>query len=345
VPGRSDREILDAHGLGSLAKLALNESPLPPFPEVIAAIRGAGDGVNRYPDTTYTELGDALGRHLGVDPDMLWFGGGGSELLRDMALAVAGPGASVVFPDPSFVMYDVVATLSGAAALPVPLDGEHRIDIDGLIGAVRPDTSIIFVCNPNNPTGTHVPGSEVRRLLDTVAEDVLVVVDEAYLHFVAAGDYETMVPLIEHYPNLVVVHTFSKIYGLAGLRIGYAVGQPGLVADMRRVQIPFTVNVIAQTAALEALRHQDRVRERIQSNADGRARLVAGLAARGVTTADSQANFVYCSAGGDAASVADGLSRRGVIVRPAGRDWLRVSVGTFDEIDAFLAAYDALTYG
>lgn len=345
VPGRGEREIMDLYGLSEVIKLASNETPTSPFPEVVAAIRGAATEVNRYPETTYTELGAAVGALIGVNPDHLWFGGGGAELLREMALAVAGPGTSIVYPHPSFVVYALAATITGSEAIPVALDGQHRLQLDAMGAAVRDDTAVVFVCNPNNPTGTHVPTADVRRLLDQVPDRVLVVVDEAYLHYVAADDYETMVPLVDAYQNLIVLHTFSKVYALAGLRIGYAVGNADLIAELRRVQLPFTANRVAQVAALEAVRHQDQVEAAVLRNARGRDALVVGLTARDVPVADSQTNFVYCRLPGDPAATAEGFLERGVIVRPTSTEWTRVSVGTLDEIETFLAVYDDLVGG
>ncbi|MDH3498690.1 MAG: histidinol-phosphate transaminase [Acidimicrobiia bacterium] len=343
IPGRGEREILAAYRLEAVVKLASNECPTAPFPEVVAAISEAAASVNRYPETVYTELGSAVGELVGVSAAHLWFGGGGAELLREMTLAVAGPGTSVVYPNPSFVVYELATVISGATPIPVPLDENHRLDLDAMGAAVRHDTTLVFVCNPNNPTGTHVPTESVRRLLESVPSSVLVVVDEAYLHYVDASDYASMVPLVDQFENLVVLHTFSKVYGLAGLRIGYAVGQPELINQLRRVQLPFTANRLAQVAASEAIRHQDRVKELIAQNGAARTLLIDGLEARGVDVADSQTNFVYCRLVGNPADLAEALLQRGVIIRPTASDWMRVTVGTKEEIQRFLAAYDDAT--
>lgn len=340
VPGRSEADILAAYGLERVIKLASNESPVGPFPEVVEAIAAEAANLNRYPDTTYQELGKALADHLDVPADHLWFGGGGAELLFTIGLTVAGPGSSVVYPHPSFVMYRIATAVGGAQAIEVPLDGDHRHDIDGMIDAVRPDTRLVFVCNPNNPTGTHVPTAEVARLIDAIPPSVLVVIDEAYHHYVAAADYRTMIPEAVDRDNVVVVHTFSKVYGLAGLRVGYAVGRPEVLTELRRTQLPFTVTSLAQVAALTALRHTDRLAARIEANAAGRARLQAGLAERGIATADSQTNFVMARLHPDPAAMTEGLLRRGVIVRPTGTPWLRVTVGAPEENEAFLSALD-----
>jgi len=341
VPGRGGDEIMAEFDLDHVVKLASNESPVGPFPEVVDAIAAAAGAVNRYPDTTFQRLAPAVARHVGVPAEYLWFGGGGAEILTATTLSASGPGSSVVYPQPSFVVYRLSTTIAGAERLEVPLDREFRLDIQAMIEAVRPDTRVVFVCNPNNPTGTHVPTVDVVRLLDEVPDSVLVVVDEAYLHYVAADDYRTMIPLVKDRPNLAVLRTFSKIYGLAGLRLGYLVAQPDVIAALRKTQLPFTVTDLAQTAAVTALAHANRLAERVEANAAGRQRLVQGLAARGVERADSQTNFVFARLHDQPDALAEALLRRGVIVRPTGTAWLRVTVGTPREIDEFFSAYDA----
>jgi len=340
VPGRSEAEILAEYGLDHVTKLASNESPVEPFPEVVEAIAAAAGGVNRYPDTTYQQLGPVLADHLGVPVDHLWFGGGGANILSCVTLSTSGPGSSVVYPHPSFVVYRLSTAVAGAAGLEVPLDGEHRHDIDAMIAAVRDDTRLLYVCNPNNPTGTHVPTSEVVRLLDAVPESVLVVVDEAYHHYVEADDHRSMVPLVGERPNLAVLQTFSKIYGLAGLRIGYLIARPDLLNSLRKTQLPFTVTNLAQVAAVAALQHSDRLAQRVEANAEGRVRLSDGLRDRGVAIADSQTNFVFARLHDDPSALNDALLRRGVIIRPTGSPWQRITIGTQAEIEEFFSAFD-----
>ncbi|HDH03844.1 MAG TPA: aminotransferase class I/II-fold pyridoxal phosphate-dependent enzyme, partial [Actinobacteria bacterium] len=290
-------------------------------------------------------LGPMLADHLGVPVDHLWFGGGGANILLCVTLSTTGPGSSVVYAHPSFLVYRLSTAVAGAERVEVPLDGEHRHDIDAMIAAVRDDTRLLYVCNPNNPTGTHVPTSEVLRLLDAVPESVLVVVDEAYHHYVEADDYWSMVSLVDERPNLAVLQTFSKIYGLAGLRIGYLISRPDLLDPLRKTQLPFTATNLAQVAAVAALRHTDRLAERIETNADGRAELVQGLKARGMATADSQTNFVFARLHDDPLAVTEGLLSRGVIIRPTGTAWQRITVGTPSEIAEFFDALDAVVSG
>lgn len=337
VPGRGFDEIKREYGLDEVTKLASNESPVEPFPEVVARIAELAAGVNRYPETVYTELGKAVGADVGVSPESLWFGGGGADLLFHVGMTTGGPGHSAVYAWPSFVMYRLATRIALAEAIEVPLDGDLRHDLEAIADAVRDDTTVVYLCNPNNPTGTHNPTADIVAFVDAMPERVLVVVDEAYRHFVAADDYRSLAREAATRPNLAVLHTFSKVFGLAGLRIGYLVGHPATLDLLRRSQPPFTVSTLAQEAAITALRHTDRLAARISDNASGRSQLLEGVAALGYRTADSQTNFVYFPVA-DSAELAETLLRSGVIVRPMGPTALRVSVGTEEENARFLAA-------
>ncbi len=341
VPGRGEQEILREYGLDQVIKLASNECPLPPFPEVVDAIARAAEGINRYPDTTFHALSAAISAHLGVPRESILLGGGGTGLLLATALAVGGPHTSAVYASPSFVMYRIGTAISGSRPIEVPLDGSHRHDLDAMAAAVEPDTSLVYICNPNNPTGTHVASEAVRAFIAALPPTVLVVVDEAYCEFADASDYESLVTEAAASPNLVVLRTFSKVFGLAGLRIGFLVGHPEVLSSLRRTQLPFTVTDLAQVAALEALRQPQRVADRVVENARGREQLRAGLANLGLTTADSQTNFVFVDPGLDPGVLAEDMVRRGVIIRPTGTPWVRITVGTQAENVACLTALRA----
>lgn len=341
VPGKPIDEVARELGIESIDKLASNECPEPPFPEVIPLIEGLAPSLNRYPDSTGFELTSAIAEHLGVDSSSVWIGAGSSENLRCTALAVGGPGTSAVYAAPSFVMYAISTRISHAEPITVPLTPSFSHDLDAMAAAIRPDTTLVYVCNPNNPTGGIRSGDDVRAFIEAVPERVTVVVDEAYAEYVTDTSYASMVHDAVGASNVVVTRTFSKIYGLAGLRVGYAVGHPNLIAGLRTTQAPFTVNSIAQAAAMEVLKHRDRVTLRCDRNAAGRAVLSDGLRARGVDVADSQANFVYFEPETPPAEISEQLTQRGVIVRPLGPG-LRISVGTSDENARFLAAWDEL---
>ncbi len=324
-------------GIGGLAKLASNECPLPPFPEVVEAAAAAASGVNRYPDNSAHELVDSLARHLDVAPDQIWPGAGSTQLIAATALAVGGPGTSALYADPSFVMYPIATRIAGSEEIVVPLDERHRHDLDAMLAAIDATTTLVYLCNPNNPTGTIVDAGSVDRFVDAVPDDVLIVVDEAYHEYVTDGGHRSAVPHAVTRDNVVVMRTFSKVYGLAGLRIGYAVGRADTLAWLRRTQVPFSANSLAQAAAIEAMRHPDRLAKRIADNAAGREQLEAGLATLGVRYAPSQTNFVAVFPERDPSDLAAALERRGVIVRALG-PVLRVTVGTDAENDRFLVA-------
>lgn len=339
-PGKPIADVISEYGVDQVVKLASNECPYPAFPEVVEVIAREARHINRYPDNENRALREAVARFIGVEPANLMFSAGSAYVLLAAALAVGGQGTSAVFAEPSFPVYRISTQIAGSEPIAVPLDGDHRHDLAAMAAAIRPDTTVVYVCNPNNPTGTHVGAADVAAFIAAVPEDVLVVVDEAYHEFAAAADFATAVPLISDHPNLVVAHTFSKIYGLAGLRVGYAVGETETLAGLRRTQLPFAVSTLGQAAAIEALKHQDRVAERLQANADGLKTVTDGLVARGIDPADSQTNFVYFQTEGDESKIVDALLERGVIVRLAAGG-IRLTIGTEAENDRFFEALDA----
>ncbi|HVR32713.1 MAG TPA: histidinol-phosphate transaminase [Acidimicrobiia bacterium] len=341
LPGRSVAEIAREHGFDpdDIVKLASNESAVPPLEAVQAVIREGAGSVHRYPDNDAVELRRALATNLGVDEASVWMGGGSSELLRVIALGMGGPGTSAVYAWPSFVIYRLASVLAMSHRVEVPL-ANQRHDLDAMADAIGDDTTVVYVCNPNNPTGTHVTASEISRFVEAVPERVLVVIDEAYHEYVTAPDHATAIPLALERPNVVVTRTFSKIHGLAALRAGYAVARPETVTELRKAQAPFTVSTLAQLAALESLRHPAELQARMERNATERSRIERSLAELGVGHVPSQGNFVFV----DASSLEDPATaylRHGLIVRVFGQ-WVRVTVGEPDENDRFLGAVTAL---
>ena len=338
-PGRAISAVAAEYDLDHVVKLASNESPEPPFPEVQAAIATAAAGLNRYPDNARPDLTRALADFLQVPADRVWCGGASNELTMIATLAVTHPGSSAVYAWPSFSLYQIATRTGFGDDIAVPLDSDHRHDLAAMLRAIRPDTSAVFVCNPNNPTGTHVGGDDLERFIDAVPPDILVLVDEAYAEFVTAADFRTMLPLAATRDNVMVTRTFSKAYGLAGLRIGYAVTDPTSIAAFRRIQLPFTVNTLGEAAAVEALRHQERVRGRVDRNTAAIGFLTKALRAMGLDVADSQTNFVYVRLGERHAAIVDALLRIGYIVRPVPPPgWVRVTAGTPEENDGLVEA-------
>jgi len=341
-PGKPIEEVARDLGIDSIDKLASNECPVEPFPEVVDAIAAAGATVNRYPDSGQYELTNAIAQHHGVDPASVWVGAGSSEVLRCTALSVGGPGTNAVFAHPSFVMYQIATRVAHGEPIAVPLDDNFDHDLDAMLAAITGETTIAYVCNPNNPTGGILSGSDVRVFIDTVDESVTIVIDEAYAEYVTDQAFESMLHLSLSKPNVLVARTFSKIYGLAGLRVGFGVGHPDLIDSLRTTQPPFAVTAPAQAAALAALPLQDRVAERCEANARGREYLATELSSRGYRVADSQANFVYFVPEDDVSGLFDMLLHQGVIVRILGAG-VRVTVGTRSENERFLVALDEVS--
>jgi histidinol-phosphate aminotransferase len=339
TPGKPIDEVARELGIDDIIKLASNEHPEPPLPGVQAVIAESAAVAHRYPDTAATMVTDALSAHYSLPADHFWVGAGSSELLGCIALAMGGPDTSAVFASPSFAMYPIGAAVAGAASIQVPVDPDARHDLDAMAAAIRDDTSVVYVCNPNNPTGTHVPGSAVAEFIERVPNDVLVVVDEAYAEYATAADFATAIPHVTTRPNVVVLRTFSKAYGLAGLRIGYAIGRPEVLSVLRKPQRPFTVIEIAQRAAVASLGHQDELATRAKRNAAGREELEAVFTARGIPHVSSQTNFVLFTPPGDVLEVNEALLHRGVIVRTMAPN-IRVSVGTPNENARFIDALD-----
>ena len=336
-PGTPAEVIAAEYGIDHVVKLASNEYSGGPFPGVVEAAIEAARHPERYPDNSVAGLRHALAGHHGIAPDSVLVGAGSSELLQNIALAVGGPDTSAVFPTPSFVLYDIVTRLSGARGIAIANDGEHRLDLAGLSAAVAADTSVVYVCNPNNPTGTHRSHADITELIESVPESVLVVVDEAYAEFADAEDYGTLVASAPDRPNLVVLRTFSKIYALADYRVGYAIGHPETLSAIARAQRPFTVTAVAQAAARASLDHD--ITGRQAEVRSGRSHLEASLRNMGLAHSVGQANFVWFDSSVEGAEMFNRLAARGVVIRNYGAGtWARVTVGDESENQFFLEA-------
>jgi histidinol-phosphate aminotransferase len=351
VAGRPLELVMREFGISEVVKLASNEFPLPPFDEVKQAIVAGIEELNRYPDSDATDLRAALAAHFSRDAAQIMVGNGSCELLMLLGDALLEKGDEVVFADPSFVVYNDICTLHEAKAVAVPLvDFTH--DLEAMVAAVTPRTKIVMVCNPNNPTGTYVPVAEIARLVESVPSDVLIVVDEAYNEFVTADDREDALALQAAHENVVVLRTFSKIYGLSGLRVGYGIGAPALKSALDKVRQPFNVNRLAQIAAVEALKHQDKVVWRREYNAAVRSALIAQLAERGRATVPTETNFMLVDTRDlchPQEKVCGVLMSMGAIVRDGNAlgcpGWARVTVGTEMENEFFLGKLDQLMVG
>lgn len=324
-------------GGGAMAyKLSSNENPFPPLPSVMAAIADGAVDVNRYPDMYATELTEAIARHLDVPVESVVTGGGSVALLGHVLAAVCEAGDEVVLPWRSFEAYPIYITLAGAVGVPVPVGADGRLDLAAIAAAVTPRTRVLLICTPNNPTGPAVRADELAVLLDAVPKDVLVLLDEAYVEFVRDPEAADGLAVFAEHPNVVLLRTFSKAYGLAGLRVGYAVARPRLAAAIRAASTPFGVSHIGQLAALASLAAQQEMRTRVDAIVAERARMLTGLRAQGWDVPDSQANFVWLALGEHATSFADRSARAGVLVRPFAGDGVRISVGETEATDLLL---------
>ncbi|MPZ54006.1 MAG: histidinol-phosphate transaminase [Acidimicrobiia bacterium] len=342
-PGRPIAEVAREHGLdpASFIKLASNESPYGPFPAAVEAMREAASGTNRYPDNEGHDLRVALAKDLDVDYSNVWLGGGSSELIRSVAIAAGGPGTTAVYAWPSFVIYRLGTLWAMAEPRQIPLNDGFQHDLGSMADAIDDTTTVVYICNPNNPTGTAVSPDEIERFVAEAPPDVTVVIDEAYYEFVTTPGHRTMIPLALERENVVVTRTFSKIYALAALRVGYAVANADTIADLRRVQAPFSVTQPGQAAAMASLADQTLKEERAAENADERTRILNALTTRGVEHTQSEANFIWLRCA-EVDDPQDAFVSHGVIVRHFGTEWIRVTVGTPEENDRFLNALDVV---
>jgi histidinol-phosphate aminotransferase len=331
---------------GTLVKLASNETPFAPHAQVQEAVERELRTLNRYPDPDKTGLRRALADRYEVAPARVAVGNGSCELLLSAGEALLEPGAEIVYAWPSFSIYPHLAAASGARAITVPLDEEGRHDLDAMAREVTHATRMVVVCNPNNPTATALPIDAIDEFVASLPRHVAVILDEAYVEFSTLQDPDASLPLLKKHANLVLLRTFSKVYGLCGLRVGYSLaGSDDFRGAVDVVRQPFSVNALALAAATEALKHQDEVATRVERTAIERLHVEEELGERGLETTDSEANFSWVSLGDrDEEAILKGLAERGVIVRGGAalgsEGHLRVTYGTRSENDRFLQAID-----
>lgn len=330
IPGRS---------IPGAIKLASNEVAAGPLPSVRAVIADAAASVNRYPDMGALALIERIAAHAGVDPDRVAVGCGSVSLCQQLVQASCdGPQDDVLFGWRSFEAYPIITQVVGAGRVMVPLTPQHELDSQAMAAAVTERTRVVFVCNPNNPTGTVWRRSELERFLDTVPESVIVALDEAYREFVIDPEVPDGLTLLDGRPNVVVLRTFSKAYGLAGLRVGYAIAAPDLIAALRKVGIPFSVNALAQAAAVASLDASDELLARCGQVCAERERVRAALQSVGYQVPESQANFVWLPLGERTAEFNQHCLEQKVVVRAFVGDGARVTIGAPEENDALLGA-------
>jgi histidinol-phosphate aminotransferase len=341
VPGRNVADLARELGLAEAIKLASNEVPFGPLPGVPEAVAEAVRSAHRYPDLASVQLRDKLAGRYGVDPERLVTGCGSVALAEHLAKATCLPGDEIVYSWRSFEAYPIVAAGGGATSVRVPNTAGHGHDLPAMADAITDRTRLVFVCSPNNPTGTALRRDELDRFLARVPSDVLVVLDEAYREFVTDDQVPDALETYGDRPNVVVLRTLSKAWGLAGLRVGFLIAHPPVAAAIRKVVTPFSTSVVAQAAAMAALDQRDEVARRCALVVSERDRVTEALRKLSVNVPTSQANFVWLPLGDQAAPFAAACEARGVIVRPFQPDGVRVTVGMPEENDAFLAAAEA----
>lgn len=329
----------------TMFKLSSNENPYPPLPAVQAVVARAASSMNRYPDMFATGLVRAIASHLGVPAECVVTGTGSVGVLGQLVAATCAEGDEVVFAWRSFEAYPIVTQAAGAVPVPVPLTAGARHDLPAMAAAVTGRTRLVLVCTPNNPTGPVVHCAELSQFLRQVPRDVLVVIDEAYVEFVRDPQAPDALALHREHPNVAVLRTFSKAYGLAGLRVGFAVAHPTVAQALRKTAVPFGVSGIAQEAAVASLGASAELTERVEALVVERRRVVGALAEQGWELPATEANFVWFPVGEQSAAFAAACEEAGVVVRPLGVEGVRASIGEVEANDRLVCVASAFRQG
>jgi histidinol-phosphate aminotransferase len=336
VPGKPIEELERELGITNSIKLASNENPLGPSTKAVAAIKRAVEGINRYPDGSGFYLTQALAKKYEVDGSQIILGNGSNELIELVVRTFVQPGDEVVSADPSFVVYQMIVKAAGGVNVVVPCK-DLRHDLDAMAERITEKTRIVFIANPNNPTGTMNTAAEMDRFMARVPEHAIVVVDEAYCEYVTHADYPDSLTYLKEGKNLLALRTFSKIYGLAGLRIGYGITTSEVAGLMNKVRQPFNTNSLAQAAALAALGDRKHVEKSIALNNEGKQFLYQSFQQLNISYVPTETNFILFETSRDAGELYRALLQKGVIIRPMGTHRLRVTIGLPDENKRFVA--------
>ena len=337
VPGKPIGELERELGISNSIKLASNENPVGPSPASLKAIKDSISDINRYPDGAGYYLRKALSDMLSVEEDEVILGNGSNELLDIAARTYLKDGDDAVMAVPSFVVYSMAVQSVGGNSIQIPLK-DYTHDLAAMADAITEKTKMIFIANPNNPTGTMIKKDDFDRLMEKVSNDILVIIDEAYYEYVSGPDYADSMKYLRGQKNILILRTFSKIYGLAGLRIGYGIAKKEILADMNRLREPFNTNTIAQRAAFAALKDRDHVINSRNVNEAGKKYLYRELDSIGIKYVPTEANFIYIPIG-DSMSVYSGLLKMGIIIRPMGPKAIRVTIGLPEENKRFIEAF------
>jgi len=342
IPGKPIEELERELGIKNSIKLASNENPLGPSPYAIKAIRNClnrssgSNSLNRYPDGSGYYLKTALAGKLSIKPDEIILGNGSNELIDIAVRTFMRPGDEAIMAHPSFVVYPMSVQAAGGKAVRIPLK-DYRHDLDAMLNAVTPKTRLFFIANPNNPTGTMNTKKELDRLMSKISNDILVVMDEAYYEYVTDSEFADSFKHFRDNRDILILRTFSKIYGLAGLRIGYGIAGQGIISEMNKIRAPFNTNTIAQKAAAEALKDKAHISQSQKINNIGKKYLYKELSLLGIKYVPTEANFIYMFMD-DSMTAYESLLKYGVIVRPVGPKELRVTIGLPEENKRFIKA-------
>jgi histidinol-phosphate aminotransferase len=333
VPGRP---AVRANGAPAF-KLSSNENPYPPLPSVVAVVAEAAAGFNRYPDMACMRLTAAIAERFGVPAEHIATGTGGVAVIQQVIQATCETGDEVVYPWRSFEAYPIIAAIAGARSVQVPLTAEEQHDLDAMADAITDRTRLVILCNPNNPTGTAIRRAELDRFLARVPSNILVLIDEAYMEFTRDPEVTSGLGFYHRYANVAVLRTFSKAYGLAGLRIGYLIAPERIASAVRKTAVPFGVSQLAQDAAVASLHAESELFERVQALVKERGRVLDALRDQGWTVPTAQGNFVWLRLGSRTDEFAAAAQRAGVTVRPFSGEGVRLSIGENEANDIVLS--------
>jgi len=342
IPGKPISHVQKELGLTRVIKMASNENPLGCSPKATEAVRRWAENMALYPDGSCNELNEVLSLKLGVKQEQLLFGAGSDQIVEMIAQAYINPGDESIMPIPSFPRYETVTRIMDGNTIEIKLDREYRLDLPAYADSITKRTRIIWICNPNNPTGTIITSDEQRSFLEKVPSSILVVLDEAYYEYAKGENYPESIKLLDQYPNIIILRTFSKAFGLAGLRVGYAISSPQIISNLNKVRAPFNVNTAAQVAALAAVNDDEFLKSGIESNRLGKLYLYKAFSDLSLSYISTHANFVMVNLNRNSQEVFDALLREGVIVRPGipfgMPDWIRLTIGTPQENEFFIHA-------
>lgn len=341
IPGKGIEEVRKEYGLKDIIKLASNENPLGASPKAILAIEEQMSNLGLYPDGHCVKLRAKLSEQLNVKSEQIIVGNGSDEVLKLIGEAYLEPSDEVIIADPTFSEYSFVSNLMGATIKAVKLN-DYRHDLDAMRLAVTNKTKIVFICNPNNPTGTIVSEEELIEFLDSVSQEIMIVIDEAYFEYVTDEQYPDTINLLDKYPNIIITRTFSKVHGLAALRIGYGIASQEIISNLNRVKEPFNVNSLAQVAAFASLEDQQHLTETLALNQEGLEYLYSEFDQLGLEYVATETNFILVNVKEEASLLAQKLLKKGIIIRSAHpfglTNYIRVTTGTMDQNRLFIAA-------